>query len=113
MIGIIKAEKGDYMQVNRLSVGLQEELKTATNFNTARNEALFDKEQAASKNGEEVDFSSLDLDDLNITQDQIGGLLDRFADEIINVFSGKMSGLPVQNPENPANQQQNNPVFIA
>ena len=68
------------MQVNRLSVGLQEELKAATNYNTARSETLFD-----SAITEKRDFSNLDVADLNITEDKIAGLLTSFADEIVSV----------------------------
>lgn len=108
------------MQVNRLSIGLQEELKTASNYNTARSETLFDKgmlNTPKDENGKEleVDFSSLNVEDLNITSDQIANLLNGFADEVISVFSSKMPDLFGDNPlkENNPNAQNKNPVFTA
>lgn len=103
------------MQVNRLSTGLQEQLKQASNYNTARNETLFDKEKFGAKKGEKVDFESLSVDDLDITEDQIGNLLNGFADEVVNVFSTKISDLFGDNPlktNDPANPQEK-PVFTA
>ena len=101
------------MQINRLSLGLQEELKTASNFNTARSESLF-RFQAANAMGagqtnqapneskkEEVDFSSLDVKDLNITGKQIEKLLNGFSDEVIKVFSSDLAlDNPLRNKEN-------------
>ncbi len=94
------------MQVNRLSLGLQEALKSATNFNTARSETLFDAEQygVSKEDGEELDFSSLNVDDLNITEDQIAGLFSMFQDEVIAVFGSNLPFIPTQNRDN-----QNNP----
>lgn len=103
------------MQVNRLSVGLQEELKSASNFNTARSATLFDKEKFGASKDDDLDFSSLNVDDLGITSDQISNLLDGFADEVINVFSGKMPIVPADNPlrgNDPANPNDS-PVFTA
>lgn len=103
------------MQVNRLSSGLQEQLKSATNFNTARSETLFDKGKYGSGKDGNVDFSTLNTDDLNITGDQIGGLLDGFADEVINVFSGMIPDFAGDNPlkgNDPTNPEQK-PVFTA
>ena len=80
------------MQVNRLSVGLQEELKAATNYNTARSETLFD-----SAITEKRDFSNLDVADLNITEDKIAGLLTSFADEIVSVFGSSLSFISKNN----------------
>ncbi len=101
------------MQVNRLSTGLQEELKTATNFNTARNETLFQYQAATAassgitgQNGNQnSDFSELDTDDLNITPSQIERLLNDFSDEIIKVFSGD---LILDNPLREQNNGQEN-----
>lgn len=99
------------MQVNRLSTGLQEELKTASNFNTARNETLFQYQAATAassgttgKNGnKDADFSKLDTDDLNISSSQIERLLNDFSDEIIKVFS---SELMLDNPLRDQNNGQ-------
>lgn len=86
------------MQVNRLSLGLQEALKTASNFNTARSETLFDTEKygVSKEDGEELDFSNLDIEDLNITEDQIAGLFAMFQDEIVAVFGSNLPFLPTQ-----------------
>ena len=96
------------MQVNRLSLGLQEALKTASNYNTARSETLFDQNRYG-ENGEEIDFSNLNVDDLNITVDKIQNLLQLFADEIIAVFWGEIPGINTNN-EQPQNPQQGNPA---
>lgn len=99
------------MQVNRLSTGLQEQLKTASNFNTARSETLFDKTKFAVNDDNEIDFGSLDIDDLNISQDQIAGLLGNFTDEIIKAFSGKLPDMSQDNPfrvNDPFNSEQKN-----
>ena len=98
------------MQVNRLSLGLQEALKSASNFNTARSETLFDKEEfgVSEEEGQEqeLDFSTLNTDDLNITEDQIAGLFAMFQDEVIAVFG---SGLPFMSPKNNENDPNANP----
>lgn len=86
------------MQVNRLSLGLQEELKTATNYDTARNETLFDNSIAEKK-----EFSNYDVADLNITEDKIAGLLTSFADEIISVFGSSLSFISKNNFDNSNN----------
>lgn len=103
------------MQVNRLSTGLQEQLKQATNFNTARNETLFDKEKFGAAKDGKVDFSSLNVDDLEITEDKIGKLLGGFADEVVNVFSNKMPDLFGDNPlkTNDPTNPKDKPVFTA
>ncbi|MBS4759209.1 MAG: hypothetical protein KHX03_00740 [Clostridium sp.] len=109
------------MQINRLSPGLQEELKTATNYNTARNETLFQYQAAGAVssgasgnqgNKKDVDFSKLDTRDLNITPEQIEGLLADFSDEVIKVFS---SDLILDNPLREQNNTQENgtPTFTA
>ncbi len=117
------------MQVNRLSLGLQQELQAASNFNTARNETLFNHQvstaatsgaagTAPAQNGgkKETDFSKLDTRDLGISSKDIAGLLDGFSDEVIKVFS---SDLLLDNPlrEAPSGQEngQNggSPVFTA
>lgn len=103
------------MKVNRLSLGLQEQLKEASNFNTARSETLFDKKKLGVNDNEEVNFSNLEVDDLNITEDQISNLLGSFTDEIINIFNGKIPEALNDNPlkeQNPNNPSQN-PVFTA
>lgn len=74
------------MQVNRLSLGLQEELQKATNFNTARSENLFDSDLYQKNDNGEVDFSSIELEDLNISDSQIQTLLGAFTDEITKFF---------------------------
>lgn len=86
------------MQVNRLSLGLQEELKSATNYNTARSETLFDNSLT-----EKRDFSNLDVTDLNITEDKIAGLLTSFADEIVSVFGSGLSFISKNNLDNSNN----------
>ena len=91
------------MQVNRLSLGLQEALKIASNYNTARSDTLFEQNLYGT-NGEKIDFSNLNIDDLNITEDQIQNLLQMFADEIIAVFGSEIPGI---NPNN--NQPKNTP----
>lgn len=113
------------MQVNRLSLGLQEALKTASNFNTARSETLFDKEKfgVSEENGEDVNFANLNIEDLNITSDQISNLLGMFADEVIAVFSGNLPDMfekDQNNPDSPKKptgietpQQQTPTVFTA
>ena len=108
------------MQVNRLSLGLQEALKTASNFNTARSETLFDTEKygVSKEDGEELDFSNLDIEDLNITEDQIAGLFAMFQDEIVAVFGSNLPFLPTpkqngttpndpQNTTSPQNPESN------
>lgn len=94
------------MQVNRLSFGLQEELKRASNYNTARSETLFASGTLGkAANGEEKnDFSAMNVEDLNISADQISNLLDSFADEIVNIFSGKFVEPAQQTPGNPDTQ---------
>ena len=97
------------MQVNRLSLGFQEALKSATNFNTARSETLFDEEKygTSKEDGEELDFATLNIEDLNITEDQIANFFEMFKDEVIAVFG---SNLPFMNPQNNknTNDTQNN-----
>lgn len=100
------------MKVNRLSLGLQEQLKEASKFNTARSETLFDKKKFGVNENEEINFSNLDIDDLNITEDKISSLLGSFTDEIINVFNGKIPAPPNDNPLKEQNPDQN-PVFTA
>ena len=80
------------MQVNRLSVSLQEALKTATNFNTSRNETLFNKNVFEKDEQGKIDFEKINTDDLNINQGHIAKLLGSFEDEIINVFSSNLFG---------------------
>ena len=98
------------MQVNRLSTGLQDQLKMASNFNTARSETLFDKEKYNVNDDGEIDFTSLNVEDLDITETQIANLLSGFAQEVINVFSDKYPDLAEDNPlvskdsVNPQNQ---------
>ena len=89
------------MKVNRLSLGLQEQLKEASNFNTARSETLFDKEKFGipKDSQEEVNFANLDVADLNISEDQIGNLPDLFGD----------NPLKQQDKQNP----EQKPVFTA
>lgn len=108
------------MQVNRLSLGLQEALKRASNFNTARSETLFDKEKFGVGEDGEINFGNLTIEDLNITEDQISNLLESFSDEVINVFSTGMPDLFGKNPMNPQENQtpqspqtNPNPVFTA
>lgn len=112
------------MQVNRLSSGLQEALKSASNFNTARSETLFDKGKYGVGEDGEIDFGSINVDDLNITADQISNLLEMFSDEIISIFGsdlpdmfGKNPALASQNKHTQNNQEQNGPrnntVFTA
>ena len=72
------------MQVNRLSYGFQEELKTASHYNTARADTLF------AQSGENVEFSNLDVSELNITEDQIATLFGSFTNEVIKAFGTKM-----------------------
>ena len=98
------------MQINRLSPGLQEELKSASNFNTARNETLFQYQAATAVSSgttgqkpRSVDFSELDTDDLNITPGQIEDLLAGFSEEIIKVFS---SDILLDNPLREQNNGQ-------
>lgn len=93
------------MQVNRLSLRLQDELKQATNYNDKRTEdALFaNQQQPQVQARQQSDFAQKDLSDLPITPAIIGNLLSSFADEIISVF-GKDA--PVQSPETPP---ENNP----
>lgn len=103
------------MQVNRLSMGLQEQLKQASNFNTARNETLFDKEKFGIQKDDEIDFSSLNVEDLDITEEKIGNLLNGFAEEVVNVFSNKMPDLLADNPlrTNDSANNKEKPVFTA
>ena len=112
------------MQVNRLSSGLQEALKSASNFNTARSETLFDKEKYGVNDDGEINFGNINIDDLNITSDQISNLLEFFSDEIISIFGsdlpdlfGKKAGLTGQNNTLPNKQENNAPrtntVFTA
>ena len=93
------------MQINRLSTGLQDQLKMASNFNTARSETLFDKEKYNVNDDGEIDFSSLNVEDLDISETQIANLLSGFAQEIINVFSDKYPALAKDNPLISENQQ--------
>lgn len=101
------------MQVNRLSLGLQEALKSATNFNTARSETLFDEEKygVSKEDGEELDFSTLNVDDLTITEDQIAGLFAMFQDEVIAIFGSNLPFMQAQknNPNSPDNPEKNEP----
>ncbi len=73
------------MQVNRLSLSSQEELKRAINFNANSNEALF----SDNANGTQVDFSEMNIEDLNISEDQIRVLLGSFTDDIIRIFGAQ------------------------
>lgn len=118
------------MQVNRLSLGLQEQLKIASNFNTARSDSLFQYQAATaatagsgvapntgtSAGKKDTDFSKLDTKDLNISSDEIGGLLAGFSDEVIKVFS---SDILLDNPLRKAptgeegGTQGNSPIFTA
>ena len=94
------------MQVNRLSLRLQDELREATNFNTKQTEEnLFQNQlqQVQQQNVRQQSFESMDLSDLPVTPTIIGNLLSSFADEIINVFG---SDVPAQSPELPP---ENNP----
>ena len=104
------AEKEIYMQVNRLSTGFQEQLKSATNYNTQRFETLFNKENSVVGDDGKVDFSSLEVEDLDITQGQIASFLGNFTDEVIKAFSTKFPEIatadnPLQQPNDPANPQ--------
>lgn len=80
------------MQVNRLSVSLQEALKTATNFNTSRNESLFNKNRFDQNEQGHIDFGKINTEDLNVNQGHIAKLLGSFEDEIVNVFSNNLFG---------------------
>ena len=105
------------MQVNRLSTGFQEQLKSATNYNTQRFETLFNKQDYAVNNEGKVDFSSLEVEDLDITQNQSAGLLGSFTDEVIKAFSTKFPEIatadnPLQQSNDPANPQSK-PTFTA
>lgn len=86
------------MQVNRLSLGLQEELKSVTNYNTPRSETLFEN-----VNADKRDFSNLNVEDLNITEDKIATLLTSFADEIVSVFGSGFSFISKNNADNTNN----------
>lgn len=77
------------MQVNRLSTGLQEELKVASHFNTARSDTLFGNDDE-SGDGTQTDFGNYDVDDLGITSRKIKDLLNGFSDEVIKVFSSEL-----------------------
>ena len=105
------------MKVNRLSLGLQDQLKEASNFNTARRETLFDKEKFGIPidSQEEVNFANLDVADLNISEDQIGNLLKSFETEVINVFSNNLPDLFGDNPLKQQDKQnpEQKPVFTA
>lgn len=110
------------MQINRLSTGLQEELKIASHYNTARSDTLFENmvpvaagAGASGRNGGKPDFESLDTRDLNINSDQIEGLLDGFADEVIKVFSSEFTGdNPLKNPgQTSPDGQESSPTFTA
>ena len=91
--------EGDFVvQVNRLSLGLQEELKSVTNYNTARSETLFEN-----VNADKRDFSNLNVEDLNITEDKIATLLTSFADEIVSVFGSGFSFISKNNADNTNN----------
>ena len=90
------------MQVNRFSLGFQEALKSATNFNTARSETLFDDEKygVSKEDGEELDFSTWNIEDLNVTEDQIANLFDMFKDEVIAVFGSNLPFIRQQQEQN-------------
>ena len=75
------------MQVNRLSFGLQEELKTASHYNTARADTLFGN-PANETNA--VNFADLEVSELNISEDKIAVLLGSFTNEVIKAFGAKM-----------------------
>lgn len=82
------------MQINRLSIGLQEELKRASGYNDERVENLFPDMNGTSNS---TDFSNVEIDDLNISEDQIRALLGSFTDEIIKVFGAQFAPpAPVQ-----------------
>lgn len=107
------------MQVNRLSSGLQEALKSASNFNTARSDTLFDNEKYNLNENGEIDFGSINVDDLNITKDQISNLLETFSDEIINIFGSDLPDMfnknQILNPKNnnqPDNQNTHKVLII-
>lgn len=93
------------MQVNRLSFSLQEELQKATNFNTARNETLFDTEKYEKNENGDVDFSQIEIEDLQITDSQIQTLLGAFTDEITKFFGVQPQQQP-QAPKPPSGQQK-------
>ena len=86
------------MQVNRLSFWLQEELQRASNFNTARSETLFDSENYPQNEEGNVDFSDINIEDLNISDAQIQSLLGSFTDEITKFF-GVQPQQPQQQPQ--------------
>lgn len=114
------------MQINRLSSGLQEELKTASHFNTARSDTLFQYQASTAAgagaagangggNGKKPDFGNLDIKDLNINSDQIEGLLNGFSDEVIKVFSSEFTGdNPLRNQgQTSPDGQESSPTFTA
>ncbi len=103
------------MKVNRLSLGLQEQLKEASKFNTARSATLFDSGKFGAEKVEDINFANLDVEELNITEDQIGNLLKSFEDEVISVFSGKIPDLFADNPLKQNNKENPNasPMFTA
>ena len=87
------------MQINRLSIGLQEELKRASGYNDGRVDSLFPE---MGNNSDNTDFRNLDLDDLNISEDQIRTLLGSFSDEIIRVFGAQFAPpAPIQQQSEP------------
>lgn len=105
------------MQVNRLSTGLQEQLKSATNYNSQRFDTLFNKENYAVNEEGKIDFSSIEVEDLDVSQAQIAGLLGSFTNEVIKAFSTKFPELasadnPLQQSNDPANPQ-NKKMFSA
>ena len=96
-------------------MGLQEQLKEASNFNTARSATLFDSGKFGAEKVEDINFANLDVEELNITEDQIGNLLKSFEDEVISVFSGKIPDLFGDNPLKQNNKENPNasPMFTA
>ena len=96
------------MQVNRLSLRLQGELKEATNYNDKRTEdVLFTNQtQQPTPVKQPADFGQTDLSDLPITPAIIGNLLSSFADEIISIFGSDIPSLPSEPaPENNPNER--------
>lgn len=83
------------MQINRLSIGLQEELKRASGYNNERIEGNLFSDM--NRGTQSTNFSDFEIDDLNISEDQIRALLGSFTDEIIKVFGAQFAPpAPVQ-----------------
>jgi hypothetical protein len=61
--------------VKKLHLNVKEELKTASNYNTRRNESFL------------ADIANMKAKNLDVTPEKISCLLDNFADEVVAVFS--------------------------